>query len=118
MVPPKHPLKTEEEGKQTNHLLTDFFKSRRLGRPKKKGNLASDCIIIAKRGPVASVNNKPVMHDASKRKAPPSKVLQVKKARANYSFGEGLEKLTAAVTDGSSEARPARLCQSPFLCCK
>jgi hypothetical protein len=96
MAPSKHRLETEEEGKQNNHLLTDFFKRRRLGRPKKKGNLASDRIIVVKRG----VDNKPVKHhDASKRKAPPSKVLQVKKARANYGSGEGLEKLTAAVTE-------------------
>ena len=96
MAPSKHRLETEEEGKQNNHLLTDFFKRRRLGRPKKKGNLASDRIIVVKRG----VDNKPVKHhDASKRKAPPSKVLQVKKARANYGSREGLEKLTAAVTE-------------------
>jgi hypothetical protein len=49
MAPSGYPLKTEEEGKKQNiHLLTDFFKSRRLGRPKKKGNLASDRIVIAK----------------------------------------------------------------------
>jgi hypothetical protein len=100
MAPSKHPLNTEGEvKKQNNHLLIDFFKRRRLGRPKKKGNFASDHIIIAKQGPVASVNNKPVMHDASKGKAPPSKVLQGKKARANYSSGEGLEKLTAPVKE-------------------
>ena len=100
MAPTKHPLKTEEEGKNpNNHLLTDFFKRRRLGRPKKKGNLASDHIIVSKRGPGASVNNKPVMRDASKRKDPPSQVLPVKKARANYSSGEALENLTAAVNE-------------------
>jgi hypothetical protein len=89
-TPSKHPLKTEEEGKkQDNHLLTDFFKRRRLRRPKKKGNLASDRIIIAKQGLTASAaKNKPMMHEASKalkRKIPPSKVLlKVKKAQANY----------------------------------
>jgi hypothetical protein len=103
MAPPKHPLKTEEEGKKNNnHLLTDFFKRRRLGRPKKKGNLASNRIIVAKRAPAASVNNKPVMHDASKRKTPPSNVPKVKKARANYSSGEALEKLTEAVNEWNS----------------
>jgi hypothetical protein len=91
MAPSKHPLKTEEEGKeQKNHLLTDFFLRKRKGRPRKRGNLASDIIHIAKQGRAASaaVNNKPVMHEASKglkKKALPSKVLKVKKAGANYS---------------------------------
>jgi hypothetical protein len=47
----QHPLKTEEEEgnkEQKNHLLTDFFMRKRKGRPKKKGNLASDRIHIAK----------------------------------------------------------------------
>jgi hypothetical protein len=69
MAPSKPPLKTEEEGKeQKNHLLMDFFTHKRKGRPKKKGNLASNCIHIAKQGHAASaaVNNKPVMHEASK----------------------------------------------------
>jgi hypothetical protein len=108
MAPSKHhPLKTEEEEgnrEQKNHLLTDFFTRKRKGRPKKKGNLASDCIHIAKQGRAASaaVNNKPVMHEASKglkKKAPPSEVLKVKKARANYSSGEALKKLTTAVNE-------------------
>jgi hypothetical protein len=59
--------------------------------------LASERITAAKRGPVASVDNQPVMHKASKRKAPPSEILQVKKVRANYSSGEALNKLTTAV---------------------
>jgi hypothetical protein len=105
-TPSKHPLKTEEEGKkQDNHLLTDFFKRRRLRRPKKKGNLASDRIIIAKQGlsTASAAKNKPVMHEASKalkRKVPPSKVLlKVKKAQANYSSGESLKKLTTSVNE-------------------
>jgi hypothetical protein len=40
MVSSKHPVKIEEEGKkQNNHLVTDFFKCRRLGRPKKEGKV-------------------------------------------------------------------------------
>jgi hypothetical protein len=100
MAPSKHPMKTEEEGRQqNNHLLTDFYKRKRKGRPKKKGNLASDGIIVPKRGPVASVDNPPVMPDASDRKAPPSGVLQMKKTGTNYNSGEGLEKLTAAINE-------------------
>jgi hypothetical protein len=108
MAPSKqHPLKTEEEeGKKEhkNRLLTDFFMRKRKGRPKKKGNLARDCIYIAKQGRAASavVNNKPVMHEASKglkKKAPPSKVLKVKKAQANYSSGEALKKLTTDLNE-------------------
>ena len=107
MAPSKHRLETEEEGKQNNHLLTDFFKRRRLGRPKKKGNLARDRIDVAKQGRAASaaVDNKTEMvHEAwkasKKNKAPPSEVLKVvKKARANYSSGEALEKLTTAVNE-------------------
>jgi hypothetical protein len=105
MAPSKHPLKTEDEGKkQKNHLLTNFFKRRRLGRPQKKGNLASDRINIAKQGSVALavVDYKPVIHEASKaskKKAPPSEVLKVKKARANYSSEEALEKLTTAIKE-------------------
>jgi hypothetical protein len=100
MAPSKHPMKTKEEGRQqNNYLLFDFYKHRRKGGPKKKGNLARDCIIITKQGPVASVNNPPGMHDASKRKAPPFRVLHVKKEQANYSSGEGLEKLTAVINE-------------------
>jgi hypothetical protein len=66
--------------------------------------LASNRIHIAKQGRAASpaVDNKPVMHEASqglKKKAPPSEVLKVKKARANYSSGEALEKLMTAVNE-------------------
>jgi hypothetical protein len=59
--------------------------------------LANNSIIVAKPGPAASFSNQLVTHDASKRKAPPAKVLQVKKAQANYSSGEGLEKLMATI---------------------
>jgi hypothetical protein len=46
MAPSKqHHRETEQE---KNHLQTDFFKRKRLGRPKKKGNSASDCIIVVK----------------------------------------------------------------------
>jgi hypothetical protein len=109
MAPSKqHPLKTEEEEgnkEQKNHLLTDFFTRKRKGRPKKKGNLSSDRIHITKQGRAASaaVDNKPVMHEASKKglkkKASPSEVLKVKKARANYSSGKALKKLTTAVNE-------------------
>jgi hypothetical protein len=69
--------------------------------------LFRDGIIVAKRGPVTSVDNPPVMHDASKRKAPPSRVLQVKNTQANYSSREGLEKLAAAVNEWNARTRRA-----------
>ncbi len=86
MAPFKHPLKTEEEGKeQKNHLLADFFLRMRKGRPRRKGNFASDCIHIAKQGRAvsAAVDTKPVMHSASNgltNKTLPSEELKEKKA--------------------------------------
>ena len=62
MAPNKKPPVTAASAVASgNTLLTDYFKRKRRGRPKKSGNMASDNITVSKakrRGPVPAGSNK------------------------------------------------------------
>lgn len=95
--------------------LTDFFKRKRVGRPKKRGNLPGDTIAPKehkkhKRGPVPKPKpppSKPSAKPPPTAKAPPeASEKKLVQKRVNWAKGEAKERLETAVnawlSDGPS----------------
>jgi hypothetical protein len=100
MAPLKQLPPTEEAALKEGHqLLSVLWRIRRKGRPKKKGNLASDKIVVVSK----SARNKPVSERVSERKrhVPPGPgqgevAKKAKMSRTNWGIGENLLKITRA----------------------
>ena len=107
MAPNKQPSKTAASAVASgNTVLTDYFKRKRRGRPKKSGNMASDDIVVSKtmrRGPVpGSKKRKPSPPHSTKNLAnaqvqPPEK--RVVKRRTNCGEGEAKINMEKAVSE-------------------
>jgi hypothetical protein len=111
MAPNKQPPVTAASAVASgNTLLTDFFKRKRRGRPKKSGNMASDNITVSKakrRGPVPAGSNKRKpspprdsttnLENASAQVQPPE--MRVVKRRTNWGQGEGKISMEKAVSE-------------------
>jgi len=111
MAPNKKPPVTAASAVASgNTLLTDYFKRKRRGRPKKSGNMASDNITMSKAKrcePVPAGSNKrkpsPPHHsttnleNALAQVQPPE--MQVVKCRTNWGQGEGKISMEKAVSE-------------------
>ena len=110
MAPPKHLPKTVESD---NALLTDFFKRKRKGRPRARGNTPNNVITVEphkkkKRGPIP-MNKGPPMSKKKKFDAssfPTNQANHVamandrnKQKRVNYGQGFAKENLEQAIME-------------------
>ena len=117
MAPPKKGWHTKEEREAAGFSgIQSFFKPiKKRGRPKQKGNLASDKVIFSMPPPS---NAKPMKRPAGNMATTAWVNSKKKKSRTNWSKGEPLERITKAVLewndktdrywDSNGEARPLR----------
>jgi hypothetical protein len=119
MAPPLKGYKSEEAAQAAgNFTMTDYFKRTRPGRPKKRGNQASDSIEVVrsskkkKRGPVPKEKKKrgpsPKRKDApvaagsasiAKKKGIDNEEMKKKAPRTNWGVGRAKERMESAVAD-------------------